>query len=302
MCRCQNPFHLSPPSPVTGPLRRHSPPPGTAAATLSRSPFRVQLCFRGQPCHAPQPRTPIHGTPWCFRGAFGVHAAPSPAIPRGAGVGRAARSQGCRNAGPGGAGCEPRDWFVPPGEDGHWVCRNRGERAGAGCRCRGRLRAGPASPSLTSRDCLRQCHPALGQDSTQQPRGRRGRPEPALVPLVQLCRGTRGTGASFPPPSLQLPGASRDTPWMCPSPAHSPGGHSIPRGGLCGESPRRAAGPGAAVPFPPPRVSALAEAGHYLPRPSQAAAPGCAPAAYLQRCKHYTPEIPSLYTTGQSLQ
>lgn len=54
------------------------------------------------------------------------------------------------------------------------------------------------------------------------------------------------------------------------------------------------------MPFPP-RASVLAEAEHYLPRPSEAAARGCAPSAYLYRCKYYTPEIPSLYTTGQSL-
>lgn len=57
---------------------------------------------------------------------------------------------------------------------------------------------------------------------------------------------------------------------------------------------------GAALPFPP-KFCVLAEAEHYLPRPSEAAARGCAPSAYLYRCKRYTPEIPSFDITGRSL-
>jgi len=189
---------------------------------------------------------------------------------------------------PGGAGREPWDRFLLLGKD-----RQQGLLKPLGCR-------GLASPSLTSRDCQRQCHPAPGQDSTQGLRRQRGHPNPALVPAVQLRRGTRCPGASLPPPSLQLLGAHRDTPGMHP-PCQQPWGVTpSPEPCSRGESWRRAGEGRAALPFPP-RVSELAEAEHYLPRPSEAAARGCAPSAYLYRCKHCTPEIPSLYIMGQSL-
>lgn len=190
-------------------------------------------------------------------------------------MGRAARSQGCRNAGR----------AVPGVSPGTGLCRR--ERTGTGfaeTAGSGRVRgAGPASPSLTSRDCLRQCHPALGQDSTQQPRARRGHPEPAPVPLVRLCRGARAAG-SLPPfasfPCRSFPRSCRDTLACVPLSPTALGvteppeaGSGVNHGGVLR---------GQALPCPfPPRVSALAEAEHYLPRPSQAAAPGCAPAAYL---------------------
>lgn len=264
MCRCQNPFHLSPPRPVTGPLRRHSPPPRTAATTLSPRPFRVQLCFRGSPTR--QRRSPIHrGTPGRVWGAFGTQALPSPAIPRvpvsaepPARSAVATRARAVQGVSPGTA-------FVPPGEDGPWVCRNRGVPGAA------QGRAG-----------LSQSHQS-GLSRAVSPRSGAGQHPAALSP--PWCHRGSSAGApeaqghhfQRPPCSCRsLPGHPMDVSPSRPQPR----GSQHPPGRALGESRLRAAGPGAALPFPP-RVSALAEAGHYLPRPSQAAAPGCAPAAYL---------------------
>lgn len=205
MCRCQNPFHLPPPSPVTGP-----PEEAQSSAQDSRHRLVPTLSLCGSSAQGPALQgSPAPASIGAAHGAFGVRALPSPAI-RGGCVGTAARSQGCRNAGR----------AVPGVSPGTALCRR--ERTGTGfaeTAGSGRVRgAGPASPSLTSRDCLRQCHPALGQDSTQQPRARRGHPDPAPVPLVQLCRGSRAAG-SFPPfPSFPC----RSFPRSCREPAGTP--------------------------------------------------------------------------------
>lgn len=145
-------------------------------------------------------------------------------------------------------GVSPGTGFCRWERMGSRVCRNRWERAGARVLgCRGRLRAELASPRLTGWDCQRRCHPAPGQDSTQGPWGWRGHPNPALVPEVQLRRGTRCPGASFPPPSLQPLAAHRDGPRMRPPTCPQPSGRvtACPELGSWGESWRRAGERGA---------------------------------------------------------
>lgn len=119
---------------------------------------------------------------------------------------------------------------------------------GAGRGCRGRLGAGPASPSPTSPGCPRRCHPALGQDRTQ-PRGWRGPCPGATGPAVPRHPGRWDIiSTALPAAAGSLPGRPMDV-----SPSRpQPGGHSIPRGRLWAESPRRAAGPGLPCPFPAP--------------------------------------------------
>lgn len=125
-----------------------------------------------------------------------------------------------------------------------------------------------------------------------------------ILPWCQWSSSAGAPGAllghhfHLPACSCQEPaGMSRGCVPPCPQPW---GVTASPEPGSWRKSQRRAGEGRAALPFPP-RVSVLAEANHYLPHPSEAAARGCTRSACLYRCKHYTPEIPSLYITGQSL-
>lgn len=175
-------------------------------------------------------------------GGFGAVWGAGPPQPRGA-----------RGAG---AGAEAgRARAVPGVGAGTGLCRRDrtgpgfAETAGSGARGRAGL------SHLTGRDCLRRCHPARGQDRARLDTTGGATPCPPRCPRSRSA-GHRGWGILSPP-----------SPGMCPL-SPQPWGSQHPRG--------RAAGPGLPCPFP-----ALAEAGHYRPRPSQAAAPGRAPAAYL---------------------
>lgn len=184
---------------------------------------------------------------------------------------------------PGGAGCEPRDRFLPPGEarqQGLPKPLGAGGRRGAGVPW---LARGWAGLSRSHRLGLSKAvSPCCG--AGQRP-GAAGMARPP-----RSCPGARGPA----PPRCSVPWsiisisllAAAGSRQGCPTDA-SPtlpttlGGVTASlQPGSWGESWRRAGERGAALPFPP-RVSVLAEAEHYLPRPSEAAAHGCAPSAYL---------------------
>lgn len=230
------------------------------------------------------------GHPGNSRATIGVRLRSSSSPARGpqAGRGVSSRSQGCRNLGPGGAGHAPRDRFLQLGGDGRW---QQGLPKPLGARFSGRAqrvsgccgRSGLGwPPQLARRDCQRQRHPPV-----TAPRARGDGDATEVLPQCQWSKaaGVLGQHLHLPPRRVPAGVPQGCTPPMAP--------------------PERAGEQGAALPCPP-SASSVAEAEHYLPRPSEAAARGCTLCAQMQmlhpgnsRLLHLRPDLSSIFCRAQ---